>query len=223
MEKQVAVRTIPRPRGAYRAEIKCVVCGKDFIITRRHTRMYCGKACATKAQIKRQGEQKRQETLRLQREMLERPVSCLFCDVVFKRTHIRQVRCPKCIKNKIESRSQYTKKNPTAHRDSVVVVQSRDFCAEFTEKIYKADLKQKKRLAERVRERTEIDGETEFKEEIENFLAKGGKVKSIPAETEAATSFTVNSTTFSYHKYGETSKPAFGLPKFLGAAICGEP
>lgn len=91
---------------------------------------------------------------------------------------------------------------------------------QFINRLHLADIRSRERFSERMQQADQITGETSFKEEIDHFLSKGGKVQILPASAEEGSS-AVNQSSFSFTRYGETSAAAFGLPEFLGGTILG--
>jgi len=207
-----------RSNKAYTDERSCVVCGKSFFMNAARSKMTCSQECRYERQKDRQKQVRRMEREMTRLEVLKRPATCLFCGTRFMRKKASQKRCPSCIEKKIKRIAQVEKKkNPTQQQARVFEGETHQY---FMNSLREADLRSQERFSARVQHVGTITGETQFKEEIANFLSKGGKVRVIPPQTEESSS-AISSTSFSFSRYGETGSSTFGLPQFLGGAVCG--
>jgi len=203
-----------RSNKAYTEERSCVVCGKSFFMNAARSKMTCSQECRYERQKDRQKQVRRMEREMTRLEVLKRPATCLFCGTRYMRKKASQKRCPSCIEKQVTRISQVEKqKKPNA----APVGETHQY---FMNSLREADLRSQERFSARVQHVGTITGETQYKEEIANFLSKGGKVRVIPPQTEESSS-TISSTSFSFSRYGETGSSTFGLPQFLGGAICG--
>ena len=207
-----------RSNTAYTEERSCVVCGKTFWLNANRTQITCSVECRYKRQSQRQMENRRLEREMVRLQTLKKPRLCLFCGTKFMRTKVSQKRCPKCIERRITRVTQIEARKRKAESPTTVGESHQ----QFINRLHLADIRSKERFAERMQQADQITGETSFKEEIDRFLSKGGKVQVLPPATEETTS-AVNQSSFSFTRYGETSAAAFGLPEFLGGTILGTP
>lgn len=165
---------------------------------------------------KKQMERRRLERQMVRQETLKKPKLCLFCGTKFMRTKVSQKRCPQCIERRITRVNQIENQKRRAESPTTVGESHQ----QFINRLHLADIRSRERFSERMQHANQITGETSFKEEIDRFLSKGGKVQILPASAEEASS-TINQSSFSFSRYGETGSTPFGLPEFLGSPVLG--
>lgn len=214
--KEHQIRQSHRSNKAYTEERSCVVCGKTFWLNANRTQITCSVECRYKRQSQRQMENRRLEREMVRLQTLKKPRLCLFCGTKFMRTKVSQKRCPQCIERKITRVTQIEARKRRAESPTTVGESHQ----QFINRLHLADIRSRERFSERMQQADQITGETSFKEEIDRFLSKGGKVQILPASAEEGSS-TINQSSFSFSRYGETGSTPFGLPEFLGSPVLG--
>jgi len=214
--KDHQIRQSHRSNKAYTEERTCVVCGKSFWLNANRTKVTCSQECRYKRQSQRQMENRRLERQMVRLQTLKKPRLCLFCGTKFMRTKVSQKRCPKCIERKITRVTQIEARKRRVESPTTVGESHQ----QLINRLHLADIRSRERFCERLQEADQITGETNFKEEIDRFLSKGGKVQVLPASAAESCS-TINQSSFSFSRYGETGSSTFGLPEFLGGAVFG--
>ena len=194
----------------------CEICGKSFFVNSNGTKLTCSEECRYKRANKKQMERRRLERELVRLETLKQPRICKICGVKFMRTKVSQKRCSKCIEQRITRVNQIENRKRKIESPTTVGESHQ----QFINRLHLADIRSRERFSKRLQNVDNITGETSFKEEIEHFLSKGGKVQVLPPAAEEMSS-AVNQSSFSYSRYGETSAAAFGLPEFLGGAVLG--